>query len=69
MSKTSMLYATPGFLSGLSTVLDLGSTLTVYNESDSAELADHRAILSDWIVVGEDIAYALKKWEDMYVKK
>lgn len=64
-SRTSMLFATPGFLGGVATVLDLGSTLTVYNNSDSPDEADQKAIYSDWSAVGDDITDTFEKWEEL----
>lgn len=63
MTRTSTLYATPSFLRGAAALLDLGSTLTQYNYSESPEQADYNAIQNDWIVVGEDIRSAMHKWE------
>jgi len=69
MSKTTFLYATPNFLLGMASVLDLGATLTVYNESESPEEADFKAIYSDWATTGEDISSALNKWGNMIEQK
>jgi hypothetical protein len=59
MGYTDMLYAVPSFLGGMATTLDMGSTLSVYNESESPELADARALASDWCAVGEDMSTAI----------
>ena len=60
---TDYLFATPSFLSGMASVLDIGSTLTHYNTSDSPEEADARAIASDWAMVGQDIRSAISAYE------
>ena len=49
------LFATPSFLGGMASILDLGSTMTLYNESLTPEEADSKAVFSDWTVVGHDI--------------
>lgn len=69
MRRTSVLFALPSFLRGVASILDLGSTLTVYNESSSPEEADAKAIRSDWLAVGDDILQAYDKWELMYEQK
>ena len=55
----------PSFLEGMARVLDLGGVFDVYNESENARQADIDALHADWIMVGQDIKYAL----DEYVKK
>ena len=54
------LFAVPSFLNGFSRALDLGGTLDVYNEEESEEKADSRALASDWKQVGEDIYEAME---------
>ena len=44
MNRTDFLFANPTFIGGLASVLDLGSTMVVYNESPSIEVADARAM-------------------------
>lgn len=61
MNKSDFLFAMPNFLGGISRVLDLGSTLNLYNESESAEKADYRAIASDWKITGDDLRRALNE--------
>lgn len=55
--KTTFLIAENSFLSGLSRVLDIASTRNkrIYNSSKTEELADRRAILSDWQMIGNDV--------------
>ncbi len=60
MGKSDLLFATPSFVGGVSLVLDLGSTSTDYNSSETVGEADFRAIRSDWYAVGEDISEATK---------
>jgi hypothetical protein len=53
------LFAEPSFVSGMSRVLDLGSTMDEYNSAYDAGLADYYALKSDWSVVGSDISTAI----------
>lgn len=59
MNNSTFLFATPSFIGGLSSVLDMGATLVVYNEAPTMELADKWAMSSDWIISGEDIRSAM----------
>lgn len=62
-NKGFSLFAAPNFLSGLSRVFDISSTINVYNDSQSPEEADFRALQSDWIVVGDDIREAVSQYK------
>ena len=55
---TCFLFAEPGFLTGLTSVMDIGGSLLSYNVSPSGADADRRAIASDWAVVGSDLLNA-----------
>ena len=57
------LFAAPNFLNGFARVLDLGGTFDVYNEGESVEEADSRALSSDWKQVGEDIYFAMENYQ------
>ncbi len=46
------LFAVPGFLTGMGSAIDIGSTLTEYNVSRTPEEADYFALCSDWEAVG-----------------
>lgn len=59
MFETDFLFARPSFVGGMASVLDLGATLKAYNDSPSTNMADTRAIMSDWIVTGNDIRSAM----------
>jgi hypothetical protein len=63
MNRSDFLFAIPSFFGGMSSVLDLGATLVLYNEAPTTRIADEWAIRSDWIVSGEDIRSAMKLWE------
>ena len=57
---STVLFAMPSFLSGAASVLDMGGTLTAYNDSPDPETADSLAIFSDWCAIGEDMERALQ---------
>ncbi len=61
-SLTFMLFARPSFLEGMARIVDLGGTLQVYNESKTAEEADAKALLSDWLSVGDDLRDSIRKY-------
>jgi len=56
---SQLLFARPSFLEGVSRILDLGCTLDEYNRSLSGEMADAKAIASDWHAVGQDLQNAI----------
>ncbi len=58
---SGFLFAPPGFIQGLASVLDLGGTLVEYNISRTPQEADMKAIASDWAITGKDIQIAIKK--------
>ncbi len=61
---TDYLFAKPTFIGGMARLLDLGSTLNVYNDSPSEKIADMKAIESDWMAVGNDMRFAIKRFKD-----
>ncbi len=65
---THYLYATPNFWGGAAHTLDLGSTLTVYNESLTEGEADYYALKSDWMAVGKDMHSAIENFAKKHVK-
>ena len=56
------LFANPSLISGMSRVLDIGSTETEFNSTFYPEAADFYAIKSDWSSVGADILAAINKY-------
>lgn len=62
MTRTDFLFAKPSFIGGLASVLDLGSSLMIYNESPIVKMADTLALKSDWQMTGEDIKSAMAIW-------
>jgi len=62
MNSSDFTFAMPSFIGGMASVLDIGSTLVVYNESRSPEEADYHAIESDWKITGNDISSAMSSF-------
>jgi hypothetical protein len=60
--ETSFLFASPGFIQGIASAIDIGGTLLLYNESQTTEEADMRAIANDWAMVGKDIRSAAESF-------
>ena len=61
--QSDFLFAQPSFASGVARVFDLFGQFDEYNRSETPEEADAKAIASDWIVVGQDIADTIEQNE------
>jgi len=61
--NSDFLFAQPSFASGAARVFDLFGQFDEYNRSETPEEADAKAIASDWIVVGQDLADAIEQSE------
>lgn len=59
------LFVTPSFISGMGRVLDLGSTLNEYNTSITPEMADYRAVKSDWAITGADLVRGISEFDGL----
>ncbi len=68
-NKSTFLFARPSFVEGVARVMDLGTTLQIYNESKTPEEADFKAMKKDWQAVGDDIVYAINKYGRREVTK
>lgn len=62
MGYSDFLFAMPSFRNGMAASLDMGATLTTYNESRDANEADVRALRADWMAVGKDILVSMEKY-------
>ncbi len=60
MTRTDYLFVRPSFFRGMARVLDIAGTLrnSEYNISSTPEESDAKAILNDWLMVGQDLAEA-----------
>ena len=63
MSRSCYLFALPSFTRGLSRILDIGGTLTTYNELGAADEADLKMLSLDWAQVGDDLFKAMNEHE------
>ena len=52
---SNFLFASPSFLKGIASSLDIGSTLIHYNEAPDEVYADTMALTMDWCAVGQDM--------------
>lgn len=59
-----ILFARPSFLSGFARIMDLFPLRERYNSSPTEEIADRRALHSDWKAVGDDIRDAIAKYRE-----
>ncbi len=66
---SDFLFAAPDFIGGLSRVLDIGSSQSVYNDSLDAELADARAMARDWRATGADVRKAMATYQNSVTTK
>ncbi len=57
--RTDYLFAMPSVWSGAARVFDLFGVFDMYNDSPSDDLADARALYSDWRITGQDLAGAM----------
>lgn len=57
--RPDFLVATPSWLSGSARILDLAGQFDEYNDSESIEAADAKALFCDWRLVGDTILDAM----------
>ncbi len=62
--KDLHLFAQPSFMTGVARIFDWRGTLDEYNSSQTPEVADYYALLSDWKAVGNDMWHAIRKFGD-----
>ena len=60
---SSVLGADPSSIEGIARLLDIGNTLQAYNDSDTGQNADHKALKHDWQMIGDDIRYSISRYE------
>ena len=56
---TDYLVESPGFISGMASVLDIMGVYPAYNVSKGESEADAKALLNDWYNVAEDLRKAV----------
>lgn len=60
---SNFLFTTPSFFKGMASSMDIGSTLTRYNESVDEIAADNTALSLDWYIVGKDLRDAMTNYD------
>lgn len=68
-SLSTYLFPMPSFLNGFANIVDIGATFDSYNFSDSPIIADYKAAISDWIMVGNDIEKSVGLYEKSLTSK
>jgi hypothetical protein len=57
------LFSKPSFIKGLGRLWDFRGQLSHYNTSKTDELADIKALYSDWLAAGEDLRSGMHTYE------
>jgi hypothetical protein len=57
------LFARPTFIEGVARVFDFANALQRYRSDKTEHEADTNALSSDWRAVGDDIGYAIMRYE------
>jgi hypothetical protein len=60
--RSDYLFSDMNFIIGMGSILNITGNYYHYNESDTPEESDFKAISSDWGAVGKDLKFALKKY-------
>ena len=58
--RPDFLFAMPSWVSGVARTLDLVAQFDSYDESPTGKIADAKALFSDWRIVGETLASAMR---------
>lgn len=61
--RTDFLFATTGFLMGAGSVFNIAGNYYEFASSSSGEIADYKALESDWQMIGVDFNNALNKFD------
>ena len=59
----SVLFARPSLIEGIARIVDIGTTMQMYNTSKSENAADVQALKQDWQIVGNDLSFSIKNYE------
>ena len=67
---TDFLFARPSFSGGMAAAMDLcGILVSEYNRSATPNIADFRALRSDWAITGLDLTQATEQFKIVNVEK
>lgn len=64
LNYTTYLVSKSSILTGIGSIFDFAGSYQRYNTSDTDDEADAKATFLDWLAVGDDIKYALNKFEN-----
>lgn len=67
--RTDFLFSTPSFLTGTGSIFNIRGNYFSFNTSSSPELADMRAMESDWHMVGVDLRKAFEEYQKQSEKE
>ena len=67
--RTDFLFSTPDFLTGAGSIFNIGGNYFNFNIPLSPELADMKAIQSDWCMVGMDLRKAFEEYQKQSEKE
>lgn len=59
--RSTFLFALPSWQEGAGRLVDFGGSLTEYNITSAPGDADERALMQDWLAVGDFLRAALRK--------
>ena len=68
-NRTARLFADPSFLEGAGRIFDILGAQDIYNENQTPEEADTKALFSDWASVGDHLILATKEFADNNARK
>lgn len=63
LNKTSFLVEDNSFIKGVESVFNIAGNFFEYNTSNTGAEADKKALTSDWLMVGNDLKNASKKFK------
>ena len=66
--KTNTLFHRTSLTDGFGSIINVAGNYFVFNYFNSGEVADQKAIESDWGMVGDDIREAALKSKSKYLK-
>ncbi|TFH06572.1 MAG: hypothetical protein E4H08_10805 [Candidatus Atribacteria bacterium] len=59
---TDILFARPSLIEGAARLVDFSGTLSTYNQSESPQEADYKALWADWCQVGAELGEEMNQY-------
>lgn len=63
-NKLYKYYAKSSFWEGIARLMDISGSFSYYDTTLTPTEEDNLALLSDWLVVGDDLRESILKWEN-----